>query len=230
MRGFMIKALVFDFDGVITDTEPVHMDAWLGVFEPLGISFGEDEYRAQYLGLNDRDFLDAVGRMHGHHFSAADKANLIEQKAMAVMTMLEHDIPLLPGVREFVEEAKKTHLLAICSGAGHGEIEFILHRLKWEGVFSPIVAAESVTKGKPDPEGYIRALEGLQKRATELLLSDETLAVEDSPKGIAATKAAGLRCLAVSNSYPDAILKDADRVVSSLAEFDLAEAVSTESP
>lgn len=217
----MFKALVFDFDGVITDTEPVHMDAWLGVLESLGIDFGEEEYRGSYLGLNDRDFLDAVGRIHGHHFSPADKANLIEQKSMAVMTMLEHDIPLLPGVREFVAEAGRSRLLSICSGAGHGEIEFILHRLKWKDLFAPVIAAESVTKGKPDPEGYIRALEGLQQLATELLLPAEVLAVEDSPKGIAAAKAAGLRCLAVSNSYPPEILKDADWVVASLAEFDL---------
>ncbi|HPM41743.1 MAG TPA: HAD hydrolase-like protein, partial [bacterium] len=67
-----IKALVFDFDGVITDTEPVHMEAWLAVFEPMGISFDEEEYRENYLGLNDRDFLDAVSRIHGRHFDDAE--------------------------------------------------------------------------------------------------------------------------------------------------------------
>ena len=216
-----IKAIIFDFDGVITDTEPIHMDAWLEVLEPLGVSFGEEEYRAHYLGLNDRDFLDAVARIHRHHIDAAEKADLIERKSEQALRMLEHSIPLLPGVREFVEAAAKDRMLAICSGANRGEIEFILRQLKWRSHFNPIIASDSVTRGKPDPEGYIRALEGLQQRATELLLPEHVLAIEDSPKGIAAAKAAGMRCLAVGENYTRAELAAADRVISTLAEADL---------
>ena len=217
----MFKALIFDFDGIITDTEPIHMEAWQEILEPLGIGFDTEEYRAHYLGLNDRDFLDAVGRIHRHHFSDADKARLIEQKGMACRNLLEHDIPLLPGVREFVSAAANNYLLAICSGASKGEIEFILHRLGWEKQFDPIIAGESVKRGKPDPEGYIRALEGLQERADEVILPEHCLAVEDSPKGIQAARAAGLNCLAVGNSYPAGELSDANWVVGSLADVDL---------
>jgi beta-phosphoglucomutase len=217
----VFKALIFDFDGIITDTEPIHMEAWQGVLEPLGIWFDEEEYRAHYLGCNDRDFLDAVGRIHSHYFSDADKARLIEQKAVASRNLLEHDIPLLPGVADFVAAAADHYLLAICSGASKGEIEFILHRLKWEKRFDPIVAGESVKRGKPDPEGYIRALEGLQERADEIILPEHCLAVEDSPKGVLAARAAGLRCLAVGNSYPAEELSGANWVVGSLAEVEL---------
>lgn len=220
-----IKALIFDFDGVITDTEPIHMEAWLSVLEPLGVSFNEEEYRAHYLGLNDRDFLDAVARIHRHHVDDAEKADMIGRKSEATLQMLEHSIPLLPGVREFVDAAAKSCMLAICSGANRGEIEFILRRLKWRDRFNPIIASDSVTRGKPDPEGYIRAIEGLQKRATELLLPEHALAIEDSPKGIAAAKAAGMRCLAVGEGFPRAELAAADRVFATLAEADLDDLV-----
>lgn len=217
----VFKAIVFDFDGIITDTEPVHMEAWLGVLEPLGISIGDDEFKAQYIGLNDRDFLDAVSRNHKHHFTDTDKANFIEQKSISTINLLEKDIPLLPGVRDFVENARENFLLAICSGANHGEIEFILKKLKWTGYFDPIIAADAVTKGKPDPEGYIRSYEGIVERSDTPVLSEEVIGIEDSPKGVRAVKAAGLKCLAVSNTFDADVLKEADWIVDSLADVDL---------
>lgn len=216
-----IKAIIFDLDGIITDTEPVHMDAWLGVLESLGIAFDEEEYKRNYVGLNDRDFLNEVGRIHKHHFSDADKANLIEDKIAACVRMLEYDIPLLPGIAEFIRKESEGRLLAICSGANRGEIEFILRKLRWENLFNPVIASDSVGKGKPDPEGYIRAMEGLIDRATDIILPENFLAVEDSPKGIEAAKAAGIKCLAVTNSYPEKELSKADHIVKSLADLDL---------
>ena len=214
-----VRAMIFDFDGIITDTEPVHMDAWQGVLEPLGVFVDEDEFRRDYVGLNDRDFLDAVSKAHRHHFTDIERASLIEAKSVATVAMLEHDIPLLPGVADFIESACEIYPLAICSGANRGEIEFILRHLKWMGRFDPIVASDSVTRGKPDPEGYIRAYEGLTDKFDGALLSKDVIAVEDSPRGIAAAKAAGLRCLAVKNSFDESELKEADLVVASLAEI-----------
>jgi beta-phosphoglucomutase len=217
------KALIFDFDGIITDTEPVHMEAWQSVLEPLGVLIDEDEFRSQYVGLNDRDFLDAVSKNHKHHFADAEKPELIEEKTIASISLLENGIPLLPGVKEFIEFIKDKYFLAICSGANRAEIEFILHHLKWNNMFDPIIASDSVIKGKPDPEGYIRALEKLGDRASEVMLAEHVLAIEDSPKGIAAAKAAGLRCLAVSNSFTSGDLSNADWIKGSLTEVDLEE-------
>jgi HAD superfamily hydrolase (TIGR01509 family) len=217
------KALIFDFDGIITDTEPVHMEAWQGVLEPLGVFFDEDEFRTHYLGLNDRDFLESLCRIHKHHMSEAERADLIEQKAIATMGLLTQEIPLLPGVAAFIEESRKHFLLAICSGANRGEIEFILRHLKWMDFFRPIVAADSVVRGKPDPEGYIRALEGLQERRHPPLRAGEVIAIEDSPRGIAAAKAAGLACLAVATSFERTMLAQADWIVDSLTEASIEE-------
>lgn len=222
----MIKAIVFDFDGVITDTEPVHMEAWLGVLEPIGISFDEDEYRANYLGLNDRDFLDVLARIHGHHFDDVEKARLIEEKSAANINMLERHIPLMPGVAEFIEEVKNKYLLAICSGAQKTEIEYILRRLKWADLFNPVIAADLVGKGKPDPEGYIRTFEGLLDRSPDPILPEHVLAIEDSPKGVAAAKAAGLKCAAIKGAFTAEQLSGADFVVGAIGEIDSIHALN----
>lgn len=216
----MLKALIFDLDGVITDTEPIHMEAWLSVLEPIGISFDEDEYRTHYIGLNDRDFLGALSHIHGHHFDDGEKSRLTEEKMAANLRLLERGIPLLPGVEGFVTSNAKRYMLSICSGAMHREIEFILRRLKWTGLFDPVIPADLVKKGKPDPEGYIRALEGLSKRAKDFL-PEEAIAIEDSPKGIMAAHRAGIRSIAVTNTFSPEELNAADRIVSNLTDLDL---------
>ncbi|MFH0800113.1 MAG: HAD family phosphatase [Pseudomonadota bacterium] len=215
------KALIFDFDGVITDTEPVHMEAWQGVLEPLGIEFGEEEYRAHYIGLNDRDFLDAVGHIHSRYFDDVEKARLIEVKLVSSMSLLGQDIPLIDGVADFVEAESKRRLFAICSGAQRGEIEFILRHLKWASLFDPVIASDSVKRGKPDAEGYIRAIEALTERATDMILPQEMLAIEDSPKGIAAAHAAGIKCLAIQGTFGTGDISSADWVALSLADVNI---------
>jgi len=218
-----IKALIFDFDGVLTDTEPIHMNAWLSALESLGISFTEEDYKNFYIGLNDRDFLDEVGRRNSIHFDDAQKTDLIEIKAATCMESLKLEIPLIPGVKEFIEKSSKKYMLAICSGALRSEIEFILKKSGLFNYFSVVISSESVKKGKPDPEGYIRALEEVQKISPSVILADEVAAIEDSPKGIEAARKAGLKCIGVTNSYPRAELNSANLVVDSLAELDFAD-------
>jgi len=217
----MFKAIVFDFDGVITDTEPVHMQAWLQVFAPLGISFEKEEYDRYYLGFNDRDFLDAVGRTHNRAFMSDEKAKLIPIKLKQSLKLLNKEIPLMKGVQEFVERSSKNTLLAICSGANKEEVYFVLRQLGWYEFFDPIVTQEDVIRGKPDPEGYKLAWTKLRERIGGDLKPSDCLAIEDSPKGIAAARAAGMKCLAISNSYPATTLQQADWVVKSISDFKL---------
>jgi HAD superfamily hydrolase (TIGR01509 family) len=218
----LFRALIFDFDGVITDTEPVHMKAWLEVLKPLGISFGIKEYNENYLGLNDRDFLDAVGRIHNRPFPSEEKNALIGKKFEKSLAVLNRGIPLLEGVEDFIRLMREKYLFAICSGANKNEVSFILKKLGWTELFNPIVTQEDVKKGKPDPEGYNLVFRRLRQRAQPHKLTvDDCLAIEDSPKGIAAAHAAGLKCLAISNTFPPSSLKEAEWVVSSLSEFKL---------
>lgn len=216
------KAIIFDFDGVITDTEPVHMQAWLEVFRPMGITFGKEEYDENYLGLNDRDFLDAVGRLHNRPFPAEEKERLIPNKLEKSLALLSHGIPVLPGVEDFIELLQHRCMFAICSGANKNEVNFVLKKLEWSGLFDPVVTQEDVKNGKPDPEGYRLVIERLAERErTHKISPADCLAIEDSPKGIAAAHAAGIKCLAISNSFEPGALKEADWVLASLSEFEL---------
>lgn len=214
------KAIIFDFDGIITDTEPMHMEAWLSVLEPLGISFGDEEYREHYLGITDHDLLESVSKIHKRHFTDAQMADLIEDKIKASMQLLEHDIPLMPAAQDIIPELARRYRIAICSGAMRCEIEYILRHLGWTNIFNPIMASDSVKKGKPDPEGYIRTIEELVDKGRDLILPEQILAVEDAPRGIAAAKAAGLRCIAINNIYDRGELGGADWIFDSLADID----------
>lgn len=198
------------------------MDAWLEVLGKIDIAFGNDEYRRCYIGLNDRDFLDAVGDNHHHEFTDREKGILIERKALASHKRLEAKIPLIEGVSEIIPRLAKNCPLAICSGAMKNEIKFILEKLGWLDIFRPIVTQEDVQKGKPNPEGYLFALHHLQQHYSwqPQLQASECLAVEDSPHGIEAAKAAGMKCIAITNSFTKEDLHNADKVVDSMRDLE----------
>jgi beta-phosphoglucomutase len=216
----MIRAIIFDWDGVITDTEPVHMEAWLKVFKPMGIVFDHDEYYRCYVGLSDGDFLDEVGRNHHREFTERDKGVAIERKAVESHRILERKIPLLPGVKEIIPELHAAHPMAICSGALKREIMFVLNTLGWQDYFKPIVTQEDVRRGKPNPEGFLIAFKHLQQHHNwkSSLQESECLVIEDSPHGIEAARAAGMPVVAITNSFSEEHLHGANEIVSSLAD------------
>ena len=216
----MIRAIIFDWDGVITDTEPVHMEAWLKVFKPMSISFDKEEYYRCYVGLTDGDFLDEVGRNHHREFTERDKGVVIERKAVESHRILERKIPLIPGVDKIIPQLRASYSLAICSGALKREVMFVLKSLGWQDFFKPIVTQEDVRRGKPDPEGLLIAFKHLQQHREwkSPLKTSECLVIEDSPHGIEAANAAGMPVVAITNSFPKDHLRGANDIVSSLAD------------
>jgi beta-phosphoglucomutase len=214
------RAVLFDCDGVIADSEPMHLRAFQEVLAPLGVTITPEEYLARYLGFDDREVVTEALRLHGRATDAKTIEALMTAKAARLRRVLEREARIYPGVVDFVR-ALVGLPLAVVSGALREEIEIILCHAGVGDAFRVIVAAEDVGAGKPDPEGFLRALAALGG-AGHTIAAAECLVVEDSPAGLEAARRAGMRRLAVSNSYPAAELRDAaDLVVPTLAGLTL---------
>jgi beta-phosphoglucomutase len=222
----MLKAIIFDCDGVIADTEPIHMAAFGRVLAEEGISLTQDDYFAHYLALDDRGCFTRAFSEEGRSLTSDYLEELIRRKAEYVGAVMQTDLQLLPGAAEFIQRAAATYPLALASGALRAEIETVLNHGGLSHCFSAIVSAEDVQRSKPYPDPFIKALELLNATSTYPIEPRECLVIEDSIHGIRAAHKAAMRCLAVSNSYPKDKLSEAELIVDTLAGLSLKDAES----
>lgn len=209
---------------MIVDSEPLHHRGFAEVLRGVGIELTREEYYARYLGYDDHDCFSAVGRERDRAFTQGQIAALTAAKTRLVKRFFATSLRALPGSLELICAASATGLpVAVCSGALRAEVELATRALGVLGCFAAIVAAEDVARGKPDPEGYLRALVLLASVAGRPLEARRCVAIEDSPAGIEAARAAGLKVLAVTSSYRAPALGSANLVRSDLAEVTLAE-------
>jgi beta-phosphoglucomutase len=220
----MLRAIIFDFDGVIVDTERLHFQALKHILEGENIPLSWEEYTQTYLAMDDKNCLRTAFTQHGRPLTPESVEGLIERKTHYFFSAMPDAISLFPGVEAFVRQGAQRYPLAIASGALRAEIEFILGKVGLREFFPVLVAADDVVMGKPHPEAYITALARLNRMiSSRPVRPSECLVIEDSRHGVAAATAAGMRCLAVSNSYPPEALTAAHRVVKSLEQLDLAQ-------
>ena len=216
-----MRAVIFDFDGVIVDTEPLHLAALNEVLAERSVEqIPRELYYAEMLGYDDVGLFKVSYARAGKRLGPEDLRDLLAAKSRHYLGMVQQELPLVPGVSAFVESISRRCLLAVCSGALRHEIEFILAEACLVEHFGVIIAAEDVDRGKPDPQGYLLACARLQEigRCDPPLRPVECLVVEDSVPGIAAAKAAGMKCLAVASSHSGPMLRQADKVVASLGQ------------
>lgn len=223
----MIRAILFDFNGVLVDDEPIHLEMFQRVLGDEGIALTAEDYYRDYLGLDDRGCFAAVLQKAGETPTVPRLMRLIARKASYYQErMRQSGYPFFPGAVELVSElAAAGRMLGIVSGALSEEVESALRQAGLRDRFKLLVTAEDVTEGKPDPEGYRRALEGLNSLPPlpeRLLHPHEVLAIEDSPAGLAAAADLGLSTLAVAHTYPAHRLRMADAVAESLAGMTVA--------
>lgn len=221
MKQFQLQAVIFDFDGVIVDTEPLHYRAFQEVLIPLGLGFSWEEYVETYMGFDDRDAFREAFRVKDLFIDHQKLARLIDRKASIFQKIIREGITPYPGVVELVGKLRAAHLpLAICSGALRSDITPILDTLKIGDCFDVIVTAEDVARSKPDPECYRVAFARLRETRQETEFSPATTyAIEDTPAGISSASRAGLRVIAVTNSYSRDHLTEAGRIVNSLEQL-----------
>ena len=214
-----MRAVIFDFDGVIADTEPLHFEGLRRTLADIGITLTEADYYANYLGFDDRGCILEALRVNQRPMTGPLVQDLMHKKAVAYLASIKNHLVIFPGVREFVEEAAATYPIAIASGALRPEIELILEEAGIRKAFRHITSAEDVTKGKPDPQPFLHALAGLNRQSsTSALPPDSCLVIEDSLPGIRAAKSAGMKVLAVANTHTVQDLHEAHAISHSLRE------------
>jgi beta-phosphoglucomutase len=208
----MIRAVVFDFDGVIANSEPLHFRAFRDVLAGEGISLAEADYYARYLGYNDERAFHEIGTENGRPWNAAAVAGLIARKALIMEEIEQHTSVLFPGARESIQRLARQCPVAIASGALRAEIERTLIREQLNAHFAVIVAGDDGVASKPAPDPYLRAVERLA--ATHGTMSpSHCVAVEDSPWGLQSAILAGLRTVAITHTYGQEALAQADAII-----------------
>lgn len=218
-----MDALIFDFDGVVVDSEPVHLATFQAVLKSIGVPLTKEEYYARYIGFNDHDCFQAALDAAGKNAPEPLLAELIAQKTAMVQRAFAESIKPLPGACELIRAARDAGIpVGVCSGALREEIELASRTVGVLDSWKVIVASQDVRQGKPSPEGYSLAMGQICQAARQTINSRLCIAVEDAPAGIQAARDANMRVLAVTNSFPASDLKDADLVVNSLKDVHLA--------
>jgi len=217
----MLKAIIFDFDGIIADAEPVHLKAFQMVLSEEGINLSYKDYYEKYLALDDKTCLTMVLRDRGMNYDKAFIDALMLRKSRYYDRFIRENIIIFPGVVDFIKNAYGKYTLAIGSGALRHEIDFILECAEIRKEFEIIVSADEVENCKPHPEVFVKVLERINKNnstKSTIVHAYECLVIEDSIAGIKAAHHAGMKCLAVTNSYSSEKLSEADMIVKSLEE------------
>ena len=219
----MLRAVIFDFNGIIVDDEPIHFKLFQRVLGEEGIVLTEEDYYARYLGFDDRGAFMAGFREHSSPLSSEKLQKLIERKAVYYQEAIRNHVTVFPGVKNLVADLVQTLPLAVASGALRHEIDTILRTVGLLDHFRAIVAAEDVNQGKPEPEIYLKALAALNARGGNgnPIEAADCVVIEDSKEGIRGARRAGMKCLAVTNSHPAELLAEATAIVKSLEDVKL---------
>lgn len=219
----MIQAIFFDFNGVIIDDELIQMKAYEEVLAEHGISLTAEMYFSA-LGMDDRTFVRSMFERSQKSLSNEVLSSVLTRKTDLHRKMTE-EVPLFPGVVTFLKATSRAFSLGLVSMASREEIDYVLERANLNSLFSIMVTAGDVDACKPAPDCYRFGLDKLNERRAKdrllPLLSQECLAIEDSPPGIQSAREAGMRTLGVTNTVTEMEMRavGADVVTASLADW-----------
>ena len=210
-----MKILIFDFDGVILDSENSHFIAFNEGLKNLNINISEDEYYSKYISLDDRGVITNAVNDKNISVTNEEIDMIIKNKNDYFESRLIDNSKLFPGVEELIIQLSKNFVLSIGSGAKRSEIIKTLKNNNIYDYFEIIVSANEVNNPKPNPETYNRVLENIN---TDFNIN-EIIVIEDSPGGIEAAKSAGLKCIAITNTFDNKQLRKADIIVSNYEDI-----------
>jgi HAD superfamily hydrolase (TIGR01509 family) len=205
------KAVIFDMDGVIVDSEPRHERAFLEVVRELGYSDCLELNFADYIGRSDKElWVDFVAK----HRPAQSLGELLAMKRRRVVEIIGREEPLFDGLPALIEKVAARYPLGLASGSERAVVDAVLALQDLRRFFRVIVTGSDVARGKPAPDIFLRAAEELK------VAPGDCWVIEDSKHGVAAGRAAGMRVIAITNSYPAAELRQATHVVKGYDEIE----------
>ena len=234
----MLQAVIFDFDGVITDSEILHLRSFNQVLAQQDIKITVKDYYKNYLGLTDLDCFKLAADKSRLQLDDQAIKNLVKQKNRIFEELAKTEGQIIEGVRDFLQMLKEKNIpMAICSGSVLAEIELILEEARLRSFFEVIVSAEQVKKGKPNPQGFLLTLQKLNEgphfakesqngspsKNQNPILPSECIVIEDSHWGLEAAKAAGMHTIAVTNSYDADQLSLGEKVIAHLGQLSISD-------
>lgn len=214
-----VEAVIFDFDGVIADTEPLHHQTFCEVVQDDGLACSWDDYVREYIGFDDRDLFREAYKKIGRALSEEEVQERVETKARVFLELAARGVAVYDGVIDMVRELHARYPLAICSGALSSDILPLLDQFGLTDRFLVRVTAEDVPASKPDPACYRLTVQRLADALGRPIDAAGCVAIEDSPTGVIAARGAGLRVWAVTHTHRADQLHSAHRVFDTLAEL-----------
>ncbi len=185
-------SILFDFDGVLADTEPIHYDCWKQILAPFGIDLGWDFYSTECIGVSDRFMIERLAGARNPPVPFDEIWRESGRKQVLFRTRLEADPPFLSETVSLVRSLHGSFKLAVVSSSGRPEVEPPIERAGIHHCFDAFVCGREVANLKPAPDPYLRA--------AEILGAKKPLVVEDSDAGVRSAKAAGFEVLRVSSA------------------------------
>jgi beta-phosphoglucomutase len=216
-----LQAIIFDFDGVIANSEPLHLRAFQETLATEGVSLSDDEYYRRYLGYDDVGAFQELARNRGYAWNERHVAALVAAKGVKLQELLNAGAVLFPGAADFIRASAASVPIGIASGALPHEILEIVTAAGLADLFTVIVGSGDTAESKPSPQPYLRAFAQLRTITGLDLDPARTVAIEDSRWGLASARGAGLRCVGVTTSYPAHELPGAELTVGGLADLTL---------
>lgn len=215
------KAFFFDFDGVIVDSEKIHMAAARQMSKSAGIDFSEKYYFDVLLGFDDVGLFERLWQDNGRKLSADERRQLITGKNQAFLELVKSQVVYFQGVMDFIARLHERNIpLAIVSGALRSEIDACLVPANLDSRFRFIVSADDCQNSKPDPEPYRQAVARMQSFIPGLL-PENCWAIEDSPAGVESARDAGIQVIGITHSVAAGELQEAHAVVKSFEEIEI---------
>ncbi len=207
----MIKAVIFDMDGVVVDSTSYDFAAWKRLFSEFGLELSFATYKS-FLGMLGRDI---VKKLMNRELTKNEAKTFEDKKEQYFIEAVgKGDLKAIDGLLKFLDElVKANYELALATAGSRMKVAAVLKKLNLEKYFGVIVTADDVIRGKPSPDIFLKAAEGLKYSPAECIV------IEDAPNGVAAAKAAGMKCIAITTTHEGDELKSADKIIGSFDEL-----------